>query len=81
MNPRGGEFAGALAVKYNYQYLPTVLVPQDKVFFGSGTLTDYSQIGIFDGGRSLWINFSPPGAANLPVKLVIMPGLFSNIDS
>lgn len=81
MNPRGGEYAGAMSVKYRYRYLPPVLVPNEKLYLGSGTINDYSLIGTFNGGQSLWLNFSPPGASNLPVKLVIAPWLFNSSES
>ena len=80
LNPQGGEFAGAVSIKYRYRYLPLVAVPKDRTYFGGGTANDYALLGTFDGGQSLWFNFSPPGASNLPVRLVIMPWLFNRTD-
>lgn len=75
LNPRGGEYAGGLGVKYRYQEQPVLATPSDRLSFGAHGSSDSAFIGAFDGGQSLWLTFSPPGASNLPVKLVIAPGL------
>ncbi|MEN6568120.1 MAG: hypothetical protein ABFC57_17690 [Veillonellales bacterium] len=75
LNPRGGEYAGGLGVKYRYHEQPVLATPSDRLSFGVHGSTDAAFIGAFDGGQSLWLTFSPPGASNLPVKLVIAPGL------
>lgn len=72
-NPRGGEYAGSLRVKYRRQEKDTVGLPADKLFFGSKTVEDTDYIGEYDGGQSLWLTFSPPGASNLPVKIILIP--------
>ena len=72
LNPRGGTYAGALGIKY--RYVPTQLnTPADRPFFGESTLKDIQKIGAFEAGQSLWLTFSPPGASNLPVKLILRP--------
>jgi hypothetical protein len=73
LNPRGGEYAGGLKVKYRRQEEAAVGTPADKLFFGSKTVTDMAHLGDFAGGQSLWLTFSPPGASNLPVKLILAP--------
>ncbi|MBP2640565.1 MAG: hypothetical protein H6Q66_1516 [Firmicutes bacterium] len=73
LNPLGGEFAGAMGVKYNYTVSDPRPVPADKLFFGRNPQPQLASIGIFAGGRSLWLTFSPPGASNLPVRLLIVP--------
>lgn len=73
LTPLGGEYAGALGVKYSYIQNKPVENPSDKLSIGSGGMQDASFVGVYDGGQSLWLTFSPPGASNLPVKLVIMP--------
>lgn len=73
LNPRGGEFAGGMKVKYRHQDESILAVPADKLFFGSKTVKDLSYLGDFAGGQSLWLTFSPPGASNLPVKLILAP--------
>ncbi|MDR3560186.1 MAG: copper amine oxidase [Negativicutes bacterium] len=74
LNPRGGTYAGALGVKYRHADQTPVATPAGRLFFGEGVSSDFAAIGKFGGNESLWLTFSPPGASNLPVKLVIMPG-------
>lgn len=76
LNPRGGEYAGWLGVKYRHQTAAPVATPSGAIAFGHNKLTDFAPIGSFDAGQSLWLMFSPPGASNLPVKLVVMPEAF-----
>lgn len=72
LNPRGGEYAGALGIKY--QYVPGQMdTPADRLFFGAATEQEMQLLGNFDGGQSLWFTFSPPGASNLPVKIILTP--------
>jgi hypothetical protein len=73
LNPRGGDYGGALGIRYKYVIAPPVPTPMGKTAFGRDKLTDFAYVGTFDGGESLWLTFSPPGASNLPVKLVIVP--------
>lgn len=73
LNPRGGDYAGALGIKYKYVIAPPVPTPTGKTAFGANKLTDFAYVGTFAGNESLWLTFSPPGASNLPVKLVIVP--------
>ncbi|MCE5285384.1 MAG: copper amine oxidase [Pelosinus sp.] len=73
LTPLGGEYAGALGIKYSYILKNPVENPSDKLSLGAGEVQDASFVGVYDGGQSLWLTFSPPGASNLPVKLVIMP--------
>jgi len=73
LNPRGGGYAGAIGVKYRHVIQPPVLTPADRLYFGAGKITDLAPLGIFHSGDSLWMTFSPPGASNLPVRLVIVP--------
>ena len=71
LNPRGGDYAGAIGVKYRHLNQPPVDTPAGRLAFGNPT--DFAAVGKFDGNESLWLTFSPPGASNLPVKLIIMP--------
>lgn len=73
MNPRGGLYAGSLGVRYRYNVLPPVLTPSDTLVMGEGTVTSLSAVGTFQADQSLWLTFSPPGASNLPVRLVLHP--------
>lgn len=73
LNPRGGEYAGGMKVKYRHQEEGTIGTPADKLFFGSKTINDVAHLGDYAGGQSLWLTFSPPGASNLPVKIILAP--------
>lgn len=70
LNPRGGQYAGGIALKYKHQFKTIIPTPRNTTSFGS-TVNDIEYLGTFDGGESLWLTFSPPGASNLPVKLVL----------
>ncbi len=73
LNPRGGDYAGAMGVKYRHVIAPPVPTPDGRTGFGYNKLTDFAPVGTFVNDESLWLVFSPPGASNLPVKLVIVP--------
>ena len=74
LNPRGGAYAGAIGIKYRRQELPPVATPADALAMGDGTVTTLALIGQYEASQSLWLTFSPPGASNLPVRLVLTPG-------
>ncbi|MDF2500658.1 MAG: hypothetical protein K0Q77_1372 [Anaerosporomusa subterranea] len=71
INPRGGLYAGAMGVKYRHVTQPPVATPADTLVMGEGTSTSLSIIGKYEADQSLWLTFSPPGASNLPVRLVL----------
>ena len=73
LNPLGGEFAGAMGIKYNYVENAPQPVPADKLFFGHGPQPQLAPVGTFASGSSLWLTFSPPGASNLPIRLILAP--------
>lgn len=73
VNPRGGEYAGSLGVSYQHLEQEPVATPQNRMLFGKNESTDFSKIGTFESGQSLWMTFTPPGASNLPIKLIIVP--------
>lgn len=72
LNPRGGQYAGGIGLKYQHQFKSVIATPENATSFGA-TEKDAAYLGTFDGGQSLWLTFSPPGASNLPVKLVLTP--------
>lgn len=74
INPRGGLYAGAMGVKYRHVAQPPVATPADTLVMGEGTSTSLSLIGKYEADQSLWLTFSPPGASNLPVRLVLHSG-------
>ncbi len=72
LNPRGGAYAGMMGIKYNHvtEHLNT---PADRIIFSSKTIKEMQKLGTFPAGSSLWFTFSPPGASNLPVKIILLP--------
>ena len=74
MNPRGGVYAGWLTVKTK-QGEKIVGTPAKSLSFGNASLRDFELIAEFMAGESLWVTFSPPGASNLPVRLMLVPEL------
>jgi len=73
LNPRGGEYAGWMGVEYRHQEEYAIGTPADKLSFGINTALDSAYLGTYDGGKSAWLTFSPPGASNLPIRLIIAP--------
>ena len=71
-NPRGGVYAGWLRVKTKAESR-MVGTPSRGGFFGHETLADFELLAEFMAGESLWVTFSPPGASNLPVRLLLTP--------
>lgn len=73
LNPCGGVYAGALAMRKGMYGRPEMVpTPRNKAFFGDGRReTDTSFIGEYGSLDSVWIEFSPPGASNLPARLIL----------
>lgn len=71
--PMGGDYAGAVRIKYRQIDQGPVATPPDRTSFGGSGSTDFALLGVFDSNQSLSFTFSPPGASNLPVKLIILP--------
>ncbi len=72
LNPRGGEYAGGLTIKYKDR-MRHVATPVNRIYFGTETVKESELVGSYEGGSSVWFTFSPPGASNLPVRFVIEP--------
>lgn len=69
--PLGGYYAGALGIHHPEVDWSPMATPRGKVYFGDNK-QDFSFLGTYDKSESLSFTFSPPGASNLPVKLVIL---------
>lgn len=73
LSPQGGDYAGALDVRYQREerIVPT---PLGQTAFGAvGDARQAALVGRYRSGKELFVRFSPPGASNLPVRLVIAP--------
>lgn len=71
LNPRGGVYAGALGLKVNGQNLPVIGTPGDRIWLESSDTA--ANVVKLQPESDFWIRFMPPGASNLPVKLILTP--------
>ena len=72
--PMGGYYAGAIGIHHPDVNWSPLATPRNEIYFGSDAKQkDFAFLGTFDGGDPLSFTFSPPGASNLPVKIVILP--------
>ena len=89
VSPMGGAFAGALRVEAGAAETKLVNVPDGRSdYFGAKSLhpllgkkttttltasAELSELGVYRAKPSLSFEFSPPGASNLPVLLILAP--------
>jgi hypothetical protein len=73
LTPLGGEYAGALGIKYRNIEQNPVEIPVGRTSFGENWVNEFAFLGDFDSNQSLWLTFSPAGASNLPVKIIACP--------
>jgi hypothetical protein len=73
INPRGGIFAGAIGVKCYNTSEKLVETPSGKTYFGEDKRRDFAALGTYGQDELAYFIFSPPGASNLPVKIVMFP--------
>jgi len=73
--PRGGVYAGAMTVaRAMNSSKDMILTPADRIFFGEKiNVNELADLGTYNDFASTWFEFSPPGASNLPVDLVLIP--------
>jgi hypothetical protein len=70
--PMGGYYAGAIGIHHPEVNWSPLATPRGKIYFEGDKQKDFSFLGTYDSSESLSFTFSPPGASNLPVKLVIL---------
>lgn len=73
LNPQGGVYAGVLGSKVDEEIINAIATPKDRLFYGVNKTTDYNLIDTYKAGTELEMFFSPPGASNLPIKIIIAP--------
>ena len=71
--PLGGCYAGAIGINHPGVNWSPVRTPQGRVYFGENVDKDFAFLGTYDSGDPLSFTFSPPGASNLPVKIIVIP--------
>ena len=80
LSPLGGHYAGALRYRY-FDSSGVIQTPQQRLYFGDRSRnenialmteeTELTELGSYQGQVSF--EYSPPGASNLPVNIVLMP--------
>jgi len=70
--PRGGSYAGAIGISHPEVNWSPLATPRDRIYFEDDHQNDVAFLGTYDSSESLSFTFSPPGASNLPVKIVIL---------
>ena len=74
LTPLGGTYAGAMNVRRDHSPKTNLLlVPTGTVYFGERPMTDFADLGVYDNRAPSYFEFSPPGASNLPVNIIMMP--------
>lgn len=71
--PLGGYYAGAIGINYPNAIKNPQATPADKIYFGGNGVGDFAFLGAYDSGEPLSFTFSPPGASNLPVRIIMLP--------
>ena len=80
LSPLGGHYAGALRYKY-FGASGVIQTPEQRLYFGDRSrnenislmtdATELTELGSYRGQVSF--EYSPPGASNLPVNIILMP--------
>jgi hypothetical protein len=71
--PMGGYYAGAIGITNPHVAWSPLATPMGRLYFGTDLTKDFAYLGTYDSGEPLSFTFSPPGASNLPVKIVFVP--------
>ena len=76
-NPQGGEYAGVMEVTYNQgkkdEVRKIVELPPNALSIGRQDVYSMQYLDTFKAGTDVSIRFMPPGAANLPVRFIVVP--------
>lgn len=72
LNPQGGVYMGIIEIGQGYVYYPYNTEIRSDMF-GHNTIYDYMNMGIWEAGKDLKIRLTPPGASNLPIRLLLIP--------
>lgn len=71
--PLGGYYAGAIGINHPSVMRNPLATPTDRTYYGSNGVGDFTFLGAYDSGDGLSFTFSPPGASNLPIKIIMLP--------
>jgi len=75
LKPCGGVYAGVVTARTGWNADKSIIpTPKNKTFFGENAKQmDLADLGVYNNINSMWFEFSPPGASNLPVEFILMP--------
>lgn len=75
LKPIGGVYAGAMTVRIGKNGQRRVIpTPEGLPFFGhEKDLNYYSYLGTYSSQDDIYFEYTPPGASNLPVQILMLP--------
>lgn len=75
LRPVGGVYAGAMTVQVGKDGEKKMIsTPEDIPFYGhEKDLNYYSYLGTYSNSDDVYFEYTPPGASNLPVQIIIIP--------
>lgn len=76
LKPLGGVYAGAMSVQCNDEPITYKVIntPDVLPFFGHDkNLNYYSYLGTYNNNDKINFLYTPPGASNLPVEIILIP--------
>lgn len=75
LKPCGGVYAGVVTARTGLNGREEMIsTPGNRTFFGDDPKKiDLADLGTYSNLNAPWFKFSPPGASNLPVRLILMP--------
>lgn len=72
LEPLGGVYSGIMRVHLGNNNSRLIFTPEGR-YFGENGAGEYADLGAYDNNVPLWFEFSPPGASNLPVRIIMVP--------
>lgn len=76
-NPQGGAYAGVAKLIYNKgqrnEMIKDISLPEKGLHIGHKDMYAIQYMDTFSAGKDVQILFMPPGAANLPVRFILVP--------
>lgn len=76
-NPQGGEYAGVAEVIYTdnkgKEDKKIIALPREKLSMGLNDPYAIQYVDSFQAGQNVTVHIMPPGAANLPVRILLVP--------
>ncbi len=95
MSPMGGPYAGVVRAESEKNGSRTISIPGGRLFFGKNTIhpvfsedgmttltpmAELADLGVFSARPREFFEFSPPGASNLPIMMILAPDDVKLVD-